>query len=1500
MQEVTKFVGGIHTDNKAIFQPKGTLLYALNSTISSKEGDLGTRTNELGNVSCLELEPGFKIVGHKNIEDKVILFITNDVISIIGEKDVYCNFTELIRSSCLGFKTCNQIQCEFEIVQGCERVIYFVDGKIKDKAINLDRLSDYTVGNVDNVTANTNDAWDCDLLSISASTIIPCIELNVLPTGGNLPLGAIQVVVGYADSTQNVSDWLAHTAPISVNNTGTSYNDTEGGLQSITGNTNSSLNIKISGLDTRYPYLNIAIVQIVEGVTTAYKITQRNINGSSLDFTFSGVNPSIDTEITLSELGVSTVPFDTSKTIKIHDNRLLRGNLLERQIDWTQFQLSANNIQAYYKTSANLHGSLNEFDGYKNPKANFKKKSYLRDEIYAFGIVWVFKDGTVSPAMHIPGRELNKFPDKTVINYNIDPNKFGTTLLNVEHTRQPTFGLSGVWDTRLGPTANFAEDLTINPTGVRHEIYNTAIRTNAVVNSFGPSTNSGILSFHENDVDYPTTKDCDGNYIYPVDPITGIGKVRHHKMPDTTLEPHYYVDGNGNEFIIELGMEFKNIVPPIQYANQIQGYYIVRSERSENNKTVIDKGIIYNNMVLYYDFSGSGSSSIKTVEYTDPLLPGTKVGTNVTTFPTSDNKYLMQPLGPNSHFEGCRYGSFNSNLPAKVVFASNNGSSGYIHTSHTNFSFYGVNAKFTPESVNGEFIKIEGLMQGDVSSWDRYKEGINGSFENRMRTHEEVFYSSKNISNAYQMTNRLLKDQQSMAAHNLSRINNTIFINNAQQETYGLELDNYLLHANYNEADRETVLNMAAGDQRDDKDVPLGNPGLDYTTESKAFYVSLKKRNSTIYGAIDGISYIKASHCMHPIIDQTAEIFGGDSFITKFSYKKSGVTMNRVTDKRDGIWAQVLTMFVESEVNTELRHSIETPISAVSGETSLTTYYPKQEMSIFLREGDYNQLSTGIKDDTTTGEVINGFHDGKFAKNFYRYNTDYSKENNLKYYFPLSKAFDFCSECLNYFPHKIIYSNKSFVDDAAQSKRIFLANNTTDISSGFGELTNLFTDNDQLWVHSERSIFKQQTKPNEMNIGSSTVFIGVGEIFSIPPNQIKTIDTGYAGSKHKFATHTNEIGTYFVSAEAGKIFLIQGESLKDITLTGNSMWFYNNLPIQFEKQYKKLTGNKYPCIEGIANKRSVGFMSVYDNENKRWILTKKDYKILEDKLFINEMNSLQNVYEDVENGNVEFDSVIYNPILDIFFVVTGNTNVYVVEIIEFGDFRYFQNLSWTISFVGDQLVSWHSYLPDYMFNTQNELFTAKNNELWKHNIGNYQTYYGLEHDHILEWVDNESPGEIKVIGGIEYRQSCEKFNSVNETWVKDLNSTFTKLIAYNDISTTGTLNILSKTTPYDSIAYNPTQALAFHKENIWRINQLRDYSISPLVSNFTKQWAQLAASYPIDKVVNSANINVNKSQYELNRLRGKYLVIRGTFNNPDKTLKLSTEFINTEYDNSLR
>ena len=1410
MKEQTKFNGAIHTDNRPIFQPNGSLLYALNSMASSKEGDMGSRTNELGNVNCLNLGPGYKIIGHKSIEDKVILFITNGVDSIIGEKDKYCNFTPLINTTCLSFDPCKQIQCEYEIVNGCERVIYFVDGVNKDKAINIDDLDTY----------KPTGSWDCDLMNIAPDFKYPTIELDVNFSGGHLDLGSYAIAVRYGNSNTNQNAYDIISNPIPVVNYGFSYDQTEGGTVTTVGKISSSIKINLANLDTNYEDVTLIIISTIDGVTSANEMVTLPVS-SNLTYTFRGLTPTM-IDVPMTELAVDTISFDISKTLKIHDDRLLRANIQEKKIDWAQFQIAANEINVYYKTSANLHGQVDSFGGYKNPKATYKKKSYLRDEVYAFAIVWIFNDGTKSPAFHIPGRKVNEFPLGNTINYTEDPNIFSPDPnYNTNHTRYPKSGFTQNWDEYLPASPLSDRDLTFNPDATeRWQVYNTAVRTNVDVSSYGPNIHEGIMGYTESELQYPTTKDCDGVPIYP---HTGDGTVsspyvmdniRHHRMPDTTLEPHFMTDASDNQFVMQLGVKFINIVPPVEYADQVQGYYIVRSERDDTNKSVVDKGIFYNNIQI--DYNGQ--------------------------------EFYAQPVGANKQFKGVltatTNGATTDDLPAREAFIANSGS-GYESISRDSYGFHGGLSKFNTDSLESDYVKLETVFAGDVDSYGYVKHGERG------RSHEYVDYdemSNLDVNSPeglLMQTNINIVEQAVIEPHKLLSSLDKPYVNFASQETYAINVDSSTIPlVNRDHSQGDTILNTD----------PVG-----FDTRSICLYGSIKRLIPSQYDQINDISYIQAS----PNINTGSVIteFSGDTYIDKLSFKKTATTVSRVTDQKDTLWVQVLSMFVESDINTELRHSIDIPQILAAGETSQTTYYPKQDLDIFLRDGDANQFSDGSWDEDTLATVISEYNANKYSKNFYRYNSDYSKTNNIKNYFPLSRKFKFCSDCLNYFPHKIIYSNKSFSDSSILDKRIFLANNSTEIPNKFGEVTNMFTDSDQLWIHAERSLFKQQTKPNELKAGSSTIFLGVGEIFSIPPQQIRTIETGYAGSKHKFATSTTEMGTYFVSAEEGKIFLIQGGNLKEISAEGNRMWFNKNLPMVFEEQYKRLTGNDYTCVEGTADDTSVGFMSAYDRENKRWILHKKDYRV------INEESWDPNAPIDFTDGDV------------------------------------YANLSWTISFIGDKLIGWHSYLPNYIFNTQTELFSSKDigvNNLWKHNEGEYQTYYGVEHDHILEWVNNQAPLNTNVFNNIEYRQSCEKFNTSYNAWTKDGNHTFNKLVAYNDTQSTGELGVDIKSTTYESIEHNPATALAFHKDNLWRVNQLRDMSISTGIPNFTTNWNNIQSTYPIDKVVNNVNIDLSKSQYELARLRGKYLIIRGTFNNPDKTLKLSTEFINTEYDKSVR
>ena len=65
--------------------------------------------------------------------------------------------------------------------------------------------------------------------------------------------------------------------------------------------------------------------------------------------------------------------------------------------------------------------------------------------------------------------------------------------------------------------------------------------------------------------------------------------------------------------------------------------------------------------------------------------------------------------------------------------------------------------------------------------------------------------------------------------------------------------------------------------------------------------------------------------------------------------------------------------------------------------------------------------------------------------------------------------------------------------------------------------------------------------------------------------------------------------------------------------------------------------------------------------------------------------------------------------------------------------------------------SFHSYIPDYMVNLNNEFYTFKDGQLYQHNktTGNRNTYYGTAYNSEVEISSNAAPSEVKIYKTIE-------------------------------------------------------------------------------------------------------------------------------------------------------
>jgi hypothetical protein len=227
----------------------------------------------------------------------------------------------------------------------------------------------------------------------------------------------------------------------------------------------------------------------------------------------------------------------------------------------------------------------------------------------------------------------------------------------------------------------------------------------------------------------------------------------------------------------------------------------------------------------------------------------------------------------------------------------------------------------------------------------------------------------------------------------------------------------------------------------------------------------------------------------------------------------------------------------------------------------------------------------------------------------YLLNPDYTRRNKQKIYNALGPEYDCCSDCVETFPHRWYWSEQSFQEELTDNFRTFLPNNYRDLEAETGAITDIFRVKNNLYIHTEEALWHCPQTFQERVTSDIISFIGTGSYFSIPPRKIVDDANSSAGSTHKWARIKTKYGVLFPSGKEKKWYLFNGEQLQPISDKGNSSYFRNNMNFNIEDSYYLTNKKNYPYSNNPSNPMGVGFVSAYDSSKERFLITKKDFKI---------------------------------------------------------------------------------------------------------------------------------------------------------------------------------------------------------------------------------------------------------------------------------------------------
>jgi len=318
-----------------------------------------------------------------------------------------------VLSGNFNFSNLHYVNIIYRLKNGCERILYLTDNYNEYRVINIDRPEYYTDG-------ITTAVLSFDKFAYSREYLHPNINVSILNSGGALALGVYRFAYRLLDQDKNPTDWFFISNPMSISGDSEllkddllTVNKYDGGVNvaSEIGYkplVNKSVQLNISNVDSRFQFIQLAAIQHTASsgaltkidVLTPSAIIPNNNAPTTLTYVYTGYDSQTDNQASLDEILSERQKLYQIVAHEIKDGKLFVANSTNKMKDYTGFQRHASKIRTeWVEQPEEIYSPLS-----KDADYYFGNGSFTYDEVQALGIVYIWKDGDVSPVFHIPGR----------------------------------------------------------------------------------------------------------------------------------------------------------------------------------------------------------------------------------------------------------------------------------------------------------------------------------------------------------------------------------------------------------------------------------------------------------------------------------------------------------------------------------------------------------------------------------------------------------------------------------------------------------------------------------------------------------------------------------------------------------------------------------------------------------------------------------------------------------------------------------------------------------------------------------------------------------------------------------------------------------------------------------------------------------------------------------------------------------------------------------------